>query len=317
MKSRKWIIAALLLAIGVWASTPSRIAHSPPLGAENALNLASEALDGLVPGTEKRITWHGEQTRTEWAIVSLHGFSATRQETAPLATDLASTLNANLFEARLSGHGLQSNGMTDVSAEVWLDDAAQALAIGAEIGDKVIVLAVSTGATLAASLLDHEAMLSVDTLVFVSPNYFPKDPNAAWMTRPFGKLMTRLIVGKTRSWEPYNEAQGTYWTTSYPSATLVEAMRLVDYANAQLPADIAQRLLVFYSPLDQVISVDALLHAFEQTSSPQKKLVVVEDPGDPSKHVLAGDALSPNKTQWMVGEIVRFLVRETEARSEL
>ncbi|MDD4273595.1 MAG: hypothetical protein PHG14_07705 [Desulfobacter postgatei] len=37
--------------------------------------------------------------------VYIHGFSATRKETAPLSDLVAKTLNANLFYTRLSGHG--------------------------------------------------------------------------------------------------------------------------------------------------------------------------------------------------------------------
>lgn len=264
---------------------------------------------GLVPGTEKRITWVESGVRTPWSVVYLHGFSATRQETAPLAEIVATTLGANLFETRLSGHGHERDALRVSLAEDWLDDAAEALAVGAAIGDRVIVVGTSTGATLAAAMLDHPAMDAVDTIVMLSPNFGPRDPDAAWLTRPAGPLLARLLIGETRSWQPHNDLQARFWTTTYPMSAAVEMMRLVDLARQRLPATIAQRLLMFYSPEDAVISHEAALAVFKDTESPQKSVVEIRDPGDPSHHVLAGDVLSLGTTQRIADDIVDFIAR--------
>ena len=63
----------------------------------------------LIPGTEKRIRWSAGREPTDYAIVYLHGFSATRQELAPMLDRLADALGANLFETRLAGHGRGSD----------------------------------------------------------------------------------------------------------------------------------------------------------------------------------------------------------------
>lgn len=264
---------------------------------------------GLVPGTEKRITWFGERPRTTYSILYLHGFSATRQETAPLAETVARSLGANLFETRLTGHGRQSRQLVDVRAEDWLRDAAEALAIAAELGERVVVIGTSTGATLAAAMLQHPAMHPVDTIVMLSPNFAPNDGNAAWLTRPAGPLLARILVGETRSWKPYNEDQARFWSTSYPVDAAVEMMRLVDFANRQLPASISPRLMMFYSKDDTVISPQAALRVFESTVAPQKTLIEIVNPGDPSHHVLAGNVLSRRKTTEIANEIVDFILR--------
>jgi len=209
----------------------------------------------------------------------------------------------------LSGHGRERAPLTAVRAEDWLADAAEALAIGAAIGERVIVIGTSTGATLAAAMLDDPAMEAVDTLVMLSPNFEPRDPGAAWLTRPAGPLLASLFVGDTRSWEPYNEKQGRYWSTSYPMAAAVEMMRLVDLAKQKLPGTIAQRLLLFYSPDDEVISPTAALAALENTKAPHKSAIEIRDPGDPSHHVLAGDVLSAATTQEIADDIIAFIER--------
>jgi hypothetical protein len=52
----------------------------------------------IVPGTEKTIVWaSASKSRTPLSIVYLHGFSASRQECAPLPQLLARSLGANLY----------------------------------------------------------------------------------------------------------------------------------------------------------------------------------------------------------------------------
>lgn len=264
---------------------------------------------GLVPGTEKRITWFGEHEQTPYSVLYLHGFSATRQETAPLAEIVASALGANLYETRLTGHGRQRDVLTDIRAEDWLQDAAEALTIAGRLGERVIVIGTSTGATLAAAMLGHPAMHTVDSLVMMSPNFEPRDSGAAWLTRPAGPLLAKMLVGDTRSWVPHNELQARYWSTTYPTTSVIEMMRLVDLANRKLPNTIPQRLLMFYSSEDEVISPIEALAVFEQTGAPQKAAIEIENPGDPSHHVLAGDALSNGKTRRIANDIVKFISR--------
>ncbi|NND35844.1 MAG: hypothetical protein HKN81_01805 [Gammaproteobacteria bacterium] len=86
-------------------------------------------------------------------------------------------------------------------------------------------------------------------------------------------------------------------------------MRLVDLANRGLPATIPQRLLMFYSLEDTVISAEAALDVFAGTQAPQKSAIAIEDPGDPSSHVLAGDILSAAKTAELATTIIDFIAR--------
>jgi esterase/lipase len=295
-----WLVLPLLAA-GLWTSTPARLEY------RNVDSVPTPPSHAVIPGAEERISKISEHT--PWVVVALHGFSATRQETAPLAEIVAKRLNANLFEARLSGHGHVDKPMDGVLAEHWLADAASALELGASLGDKIIVIGTSTGATLATAMLDQAIAERIDTFVMISPNFAPSDPTAKWATRPAGPLLARLIIGETTCWEPRNELQAQFWSTCYPTAASIEVMRLVDYANRQLPAKIPQRLLVFYSRDDQVVSADAVRNAFDNIESPQKQLVEISDSADSSNHVLAGDIVSPNTTQRMAETISEFIER--------
>jgi esterase/lipase len=319
MPPRRFIVVAAVAALlggAAWLTTPPALVNAaawPQLPddieawlADTEGRVASQY--ALIPGTEKRVTWHGEAgARTRYAVVSLHGFSATRQETAPLAGQVATTLGANLFETRLSGHGHTEQPMHEVRAEDWLADTAEALAIGARLGDRVVVIGTSTGGTLALAMSDHPAADAVSDIVLISPNVQPSDANAAWLTRPAGPLIARLVAGDTRSWTPHNEQQERYWTTSYPIDAAIEVMRLVDLLNARLPMQLEQNLLVLLSPHDTVVSPEATKQAYENIAAPRKALIEIEDAGDPSNHVLAGDILAPESTPRIAAMIIDFI----------
>ena len=321
MAQRKLLVVALATAVlgGVaWLNTPPALVSAavrPQLPDNIEAWLADSerqvaAQYPLIPETEKRVTWHGEAgARTPYAVVNLHGFSATRQETAPLAERVAAALGANLFETRLTGHGHAEQPMHEVRAEDWLADTAEALAIGARLGDRIVVIGTSTGGTLALAMSNHDTADAVSDIIVISPNLKPSDGNAAWLTRPAGPLIARLIAGDTRSWEAHNEQQARYWSTSYPIEAAVEVMRLVDLLDSRLPMQLQQKLLVLLSPDDEVVSPEATKHAFERISAPHKALIEVEDAGDPSNHVLAGDILSPGSTEDITALIVEFVRR--------
>jgi len=306
----------ILLAVGAAASgaiiatTPPDLAYSPQTNTNPDLAaLLHEPHDNLIPGTEKQLTWFDGELATEWSVVALHGFSASRQETAPLAASVAKSLGANLFETRFAAHGLESNGLVDVTAEEWLDDVADALTVGQLIGQKVVVIAVSNGAALALSMLDHPTMQAVDSLIMLAPNLGPADPKGMWITHPGGPFLLRLVRGDTRSWEAHNELQEHYWTTTYPTRTLIEVIRVVDRARSKIETVIAPRVQVLYSPNDQVISIPDLLSGYASIQSPQKAIIEIEQTGSPSAHIIAGDIISPDNTAGIADDISAFILR--------
>lgn len=318
---RKLVSIALILALValvVFLLTPSSLVNSttaPALPDDLDRYLADRERGvaeryGLVPGTDKRVRWQAGRARTEYAVVYLHGFSASRQAFAPTPEIVADALGANLFETRLTGHGRVEEAMADFRAEDWLDDAAEALTIGARLGDRIVLIGTSTGATLSLAMANHPAFRSVSALILVSPNFAPVNENAQLLTGPAGPTLARLLVGDTRSWEPHNEQQARYWTTSYPIDATVEVMRLVDYVQSLLPLDIGSGVLVLVSPADTVVSPRATSEAIAKLSAPRKQLVEVADVGDPSNHVLAGDILSPDTTEEVAAAIVAFVLGE-------
>lgn len=310
-------IAAILaiIALIVFLLTPSRLVNSasmPELPDDLDSYVATSEAEAarsyrLIPNTEKRIRWQTPGERTEWAIVYLHGFSATRQEIAPATELIADALGANLFETRLTGHGRAEGVMLEMRAENWLEDATEALAIGSRIGERTLLIGTSTGATLALAMAGHPAMQRVEAIVAISPNFGPDDPAAKWLTRPGGPLLARAMLGDTRTWEAANEQQALYWSTSYPTAAIIEVMRLIDLANDVLSARLDHALLVLMSPNDGVVSPQRIREALATIDAPRVELQQFEEVGDLKNHVLAGDILSPDNTANVVATIVKFV----------
>ncbi len=308
------LVLLIIVAAGAIATAPADLVYVPsPQRIDGDVDTWIAAREdeaaAIMPGAEKRVRWYDDQpaSRTPYAVVYLHGFSATRQELAPVGELVADALGANLFETRLAGHGLLENPMADVRAEDWLDDAAEALSVGAAIGERIVLMGTSTGGTLALAMVEHASFDKVAGLVLISPNFAPRDSSAEILTWPGGPQLATLMVGETRSWTPANEQQERYWSTTYPMAATVEMMRLVHLVRDKLPLKIRQPLLTLYSPNDQVIDVAWIASALAQIDSPRAETVEIERSGDPSNHVLAGDILAPENNRIVAEHIVRFL----------
>jgi len=257
----------------------------------------------IVPGTAKRVIWAGAAgTRTPLAVVYMHGFSATSQEIRPVPDEVARALGANLFFTRLAGHGRGSAPMAEPVAGDWIEDMAEAMAIGRRLGDRVLVISTSTGATLAAiAATDADLSRGLAGIVMISPNFGLISPAAAVLDLPLARLWGPVLAGPTRSFAAVNADHARYWTTSYPTtalfamAALVRHARGLDYAAATAP------LLMIYAPQDQVIDPARIVPVTKAWGGPVQTEPREMTAGDDRfAHVIAGDILSPGQTEAVI-----------------
>lgn len=276
---------------------------------------AQEArFDDITQGTEKRIVWAGPTgVKTALSIVYLHGFSATSEEIRPVPDDVAAAMGANLFFARLAGHGRGGDAMAEPRAGDWITDTAEALAIGRRIGDRVLVISTSTGGTLAAIAaadpdLAPDLMQHVAGIVFVSPNFGLNNPASAILEMPLARYWGPLVAGKERSFDVLNEAHGTYWTSRYPTVALMPMGAVIRYARGLDYADAGVPALFLLSDADQVVRADLSRGVAEDWGAGAKVVAITPGPeDDPYHHVIAGDILSPGQTENTVQEILDWL----------
>lgn len=272
------------------------------------LAAAESRFPDIVPGAEKTIVWaHPDRRRTPLAVVYLHGYTATRQEVAPLCDQLAAALGANLFYTRLAGHGRAPAALGEASAEDWLRDAAEALAVGRALGDRVVVVGTSTGGTLALWLAQRSEAADIAAQILVSPNLGPRDERSTLLAGPWGYQLQRWLIGEEYRWQPANERQAKYWTWRYPARALVPMMALVKSVRDSPLEDIRVPTLVIHSPKDSVVSPARIEAAYARLGAPVKRIVKVEDSEDRAHHVLAGDILAPSGTAALLAPMLDFV----------
>lgn len=279
---------------------------------------ASEAkIRGIQPNQHKAIVWDDPEAkaRTPIAIIYIHGFSASPGEMRPLPDQVAANLKANLYFARLKGHGTTTNAMADTSVNAWINDFAEAVAIGARLGERVVVMGTSTGGALATWSMTQPAFRDrIHAAVFFSPNYGVQAFGSSLLTLPFAKELSRLVLGETRSFEPGNERQRVFWTTTYPVDAILPMAETVKLAvNAPVQTVTAPALFLI-SPEDTVVQ-PAITRTIEKRWGGPHNLIEIEGVEDPSRHVLAGDAMSPGTTDHVAGLVTSWLREKLELPS--
>ena len=260
-----------------------------------------------MPGTEKQIVWAGQKgQQSDYAVIFLHGFSASRQEIAPLPQTLATALNANLYQTRFRGHGRGGPAMLDGSVNHWLNDAREALEIGKRLGKKVIVLALSTGGS-SATWLAAQNDPALAACVLFSPNYGLANKMGGMLAWPWGGKLAEWVMGKDREWIPLNPAQASYWTWKYPVRALLPMMGVVKVVQGLSLEEINTPIMVIYSPADKVVNARLIERNFERLGSQQKKIWAFTGSPDAAQHVIAGDIVSPGTTEKLMPEILAFI----------
>lgn len=270
-----------------------------PMQLEAWIAAREGAVPGIVPGLQKRVVWAGAAGQaTPVSLVYLHGFSASSEELRPLPDLVAQQLGANLFFTRLAGHGRGPAAMAEPAVQDWIDDLAEAVAVGGVLGERVYLVGTSTGGTLAAvAANDPDLSQRVAGVVLVSPNFGVAHRFAGLLTWPLARYWLPLVLGPETGFAPLNDAHERFWTTRYPvqavlpMAALTKAAAGLDYFTVATPS------LFVFSPEDKVVSVPAIREVLGQWGGP---MVAVERQmgtgDDPFAHVIAGDALSPGQT---------------------
>lgn len=283
-------------------------AAAGPVALETWLAASEARHADLVPGAEKTIIWaHADRRRTPLSVIYLHGYTATRQEVAPLSDLFARELGANLFYTRLTGHGRSPAALGTADADDWLRDAAEALAIGRRLGERVLVVGTSTGGTLALWLAQRPGSESIAAQLLISPNLGPRDGKADLLAGPWGEQLQRALIGEEYRWQPANPRQAKYWTWRYPARALVPMMALVKEVRRSPLEAIEVPTLVVYSPLDQVVSPARIEEAYARLKMPARQLYPVAQSEDRAHHVLAGDILAPAGTAPLLATMLSFV----------
>lgn len=311
------LVALVLILAALWVFGPREpvdtVLRFEPgvIGADVEAYLAAEEarFDDIVDGAAKQIVWAfpASKSKTPVALVYVHGFSASAGEIRPTTDMAAEALGANLFYTRLTGHGRDGDAMAEATVQDWLDDMAEAIAIGERLGERVMLVSTSTGGTLAAIAALHPDLADrIDGIVFVSPNFRLKAGGSAVLTLPFARTIVPLVIGAERGFEPENPLHAQFWTEQYPSTALLPMAAAVKHAGTLLHENADMAALFVFSDDDTIVDHAVTRQIAERWGEPAEIFAVTQS-DDINNHVIAGDALSPSNNQPIAEAIVTWV----------
>jgi pimeloyl-ACP methyl ester carboxylesterase len=284
---KKWLLlvpAVLIIfyLLGPSPATPSYKKEMPAVPSEPAA-LESyirnmEAAHKLKPDNEARIVWNNDtlKEKTAYALVYLHGFSASQGEGDPVHRYIARKFGCNLYLARMAEHGIDTvDAMAHLTADNYWESAKQALAIGKQLGKKVILMGTSTGGTFALQLAATYPD-DVAALVLLSPNIAINDPTAWVLNNHWGLQIAHKVTGSDyiESKEDFGPLYRQYWYTKYRTEAAVALEELLETTmNKATFEKVRQPVGLFYYYKDKIhqdstVKVSATLKMFDQLGTP-------------------------------------------------
>jgi len=254
---------------------------------DKKINKSESSIPDIKPDNQARIIWADSayQLKTEYCVVYIHGFSASCGEGYPINLNFAKRYGCNMYMARLVEHGIEgSDELLNLTPENYLESAKEAVNIGRQLGDKVILLSTSTGGTL--SLAIASANPWIHSLIMYSPNIEVADKTSNIFLNPWGMKIARLIKGKYNEFDESEEV-AKYWNLKY-RLEAIQAMKVLLKATMKESTfnKINQPLFLGYyykneQEQDETVSVERMLEMFEQVPTPDglKHKVAFPDAG--------------------------------------
>lgn len=297
-----FVLLAGIYFLGPEPSTPKfqkikPTVPSDPVALQNYVK-AVEQTHKLKKDNEAEIIWaDSTHQKTEYVVVYLHGFSASKMEGDPVHRRFAKEFGCNLYLSRLADHGVDTTEtlMLFTADRVW-ETAKQALAIGNQMGDKVILLSTSTGGTLAL-MLAAEYPEDVYALINLSPNIAINNPAAFLLNNPWGLQIGRMVVGGENNETDASVEKAKYWNKRYRMEAAVQLQELLEEKmTPETFSKIKQPSLTLYyykndEEQDPEVKVSAMLEMNKQLATPDslKQTIAIPNAG---AHILASPLAS-------------------------
>jgi esterase/lipase len=257
-----------------------------------------EAPYKIKPNNEAKIIWaDSSKTQTDYAIVYLHGFSASQMEGDPVHQNIAKQFNCNLYLARLAEHGIDTTeDLVNLTADQYWESAKLAFAIGKQIGKKVILMSTSTGGTLALQLA--ATYPEIAGLILYSPNIEVFNSAAPLLDNPWGLQIGRAVLKSNYVDIKYKDsAYPKYWNTHYRIEAVVALQNLLEATMTETTfKKIHQPTLALYyykdeANQDNVVKVSAIQKMMQQISTPSNLKMEMAMPNT-GNHVIASPIVS-------------------------
>lgn len=236
--------------------------------------------------------------KTKYSVLYLHGFSASWIEGSPIHKDIARRYGANLYLARLAGHGSdEEEPFKNLTAQQLWDSAKEALAIAQQLGDSVVVIGSSTGASLGIKLATQNPR--VCAVVAYSPlvDFYT---SALWiLDKPWGFQIASMVMGGSFfDNKKASEMAKKYWTTRYHLQGAIALKSLIaNMMTTETFSQVKQPIFVGYyyaseQKQDNIVSVKAIQEMYKKIKHNAKQEVAYSKANN---HLIACEYTS---SQW-------------------
>ena len=299
-------------------------------------NASSRRCRPLDRAALRRSLLHADALPRRYFFGAAH-FLAARSQHAATVERLADFLGANLYSARLAGHGYRGADGGDgddpaaeagaslrdaATADALFRNAADAAAVGCALGERVVLFGCSTGGALctwvaASKNFGH----NVAAVVLISPAFslaskaYPalKAVKAALdfclprarATRAMAAVL-EAAQGKVKA--PAHvacEAHARYWTLTYPTAALLHLVEVIGVAATVDVSAIECPSLIVGSHADPAVAWSKTLERYAAFGGTKALLTTARNAAE-NNHVLCNALLSPSSVGPLEDAILAF-----------
>jgi pimeloyl-ACP methyl ester carboxylesterase len=202
--------------------------------------------------------------------------------------------------------------MINLTADEYWESAKRSLAIGKQLGNKVILMGTSTGGTNALQLAAAYPN-DVAALILLSPNIAINNDKAYLLNNPWGLQIAKLVSGSDYVVaKDQRDIYKQYWYPKYPLQAAVALQEMLETSmNKETFKKVKQPTLMLYYYKDRVhqdsvVSVSAMLRMFQKLGTPKdaKHKQAMPEAGD---HVI-GSYIKSKDVEGVEKEIQKFFL---------
>ena len=149
--------------------------------------------------------------------------------------------------------------------------------------------------------------------MFFAPNFGVQDQMAPLLTLPLARYWAPLVGGEMQTNNPRNQLHARYWTTSYPTISLIPMMQLIDMVdNADLRTSSVPALF-YFSPDDKVVDPQKTENFIARWRGPKEIMRINgNDSEDELNHLITGQVVSPSQVKRAADAVINWHHRNSQ-----
>ena len=213
----------------------------------------------IIPGCEPRI-FEGNKT----GCLLLHGFSSSPFEMRLLGEHLRQ-FGYTIHIPLLAGHGISPKHLRKIHWYNWFETAKNELFAIRQKCDKVFVIGLSMGGSLALHLAAH---YEINGVISLAAGLYLKNKFSRIV--PYIKMFHRFMTDNSKS-DIRDDVERIKYD-KVPLRAISELLKLFDHLKRDLP-DIYVPALIIYSEQDHVIDEKSALTIYKNISSRDKRIL--------------------------------------------